>query len=87
MLFFLPLPPHFSFFLPSLGVFSLNFGVAQDRLDLADTAKHLAQRMSEPRELDFIPLRRAARYLVGKPKAALRFRRQKHVDKIKGLRG
>ena len=30
----------------------------------------------------FIPLKRAARYLVGRPKAALRFRRQKHVDKI-----
>ena len=27
-------------------------------------------------------MKRAARYLVGKPKAALRFRRQKHVDKI-----
>ena len=38
--------------------------------------------MSEPREFDFIPLKRAARYLVGKPKAALRCRRQKHVDKI-----
>ena len=56
--------------------------LAQDRLDLAETAKHLAQRMSEPRELDFVPLKRAARYLVGKPKAALRYRRQKHVDKI-----
>ena len=31
---------------------------------------------------DFIPLKRAARYLVGKPKAARRFRRHKHVDKI-----
>ena len=38
--------------------------------------------MSEPREFDIIPLKRAARHLVGKPKAALRFRRQKHVDKI-----
>ena len=38
--------------------------------------------MSEPREFDFVPSERAARYLVGKPKAALRFRRQKHVDKI-----
>ena len=56
--------------------------LAQDRLDLAETAKHFAQRMSEPREFDFIALKRAARYLVGKPKAALRFRRQKHVDKI-----
>ena len=56
--------------------------LAQDRLDLAETAKHLAQRMSEPREFDFVPLKRAARYLVGKPKAALRFRRKKHVHKI-----
>ena len=38
--------------------------------------------MSEPRKFDFITLKRAARYLVEKPKAALRFRRQKHVDKI-----
>ena len=56
--------------------------MAQDKLDHAETAKHLVQRMSEPREFDFIPSKRAARYLVGKPKAALRFRRQKHVDKI-----
>ena len=36
--------------------------LAQDRLDLAETAKHLAQRMSEPREFDFVParLKRAA---------------------------
>ena len=27
--------------------------LAQDRLDLAETTKHLAQRMSEPREFDF----------------------------------
>ena len=38
--------------------------------------------MSEPREFDFVPLKRAARHLVGKPKAALRYRRQKHFDKI-----
>ena len=56
--------------------------LAQDRLDLAETAKHLAQRMSVPREFDFVPLKRAARYLVGKTKAALRFRRQEHADKI-----
>ena len=43
--------------------------LVQDRLDLAETAKHLAQRMSEPREFDFVPLKRAARYLVGKPKS------------------
>ena len=60
--------------------------LAKDRLDLAETAKHLAQRMSEPREFDFVPLKREARYLVGKPKAALKYRRQKHLDKI-SLRG
>ena len=57
--------------------------LAQDRLDLAETAKHLAQRMSGTREFEFIPLKRAARYLLGKPKAsALGFRRLKHDDKI-----
>ena len=56
--------------------------LAQDRSDLAETAKHVAQRMSEPREFDFVPLKRAARYLVRKLKAALIYRRQKHVDKI-----
>ena len=35
--------------------------LAQDRSDLAETAKHLEQRMSETREFDFIPLKRAAR--------------------------
>ena len=61
--------------------------LAQDRLDLAGAAKHLAWRKREPRVFDFVPLKRAARYLVGEPKAALRFRRQKHVDKITVLRG
>ena len=55
---------------------------AQDRLDLTETATHVAQRMREPRKFDFIPLDRAARYLVGKPKAAIRIRRQKHVHTI-----
>ena len=61
--------------------------LAQDRLDLAETAKHVARRMREPREFDFFPLKRAARYLVGKPKAALRYPRQKHADKNHSLRG
>ena len=57
--------------------------LAQDRLDLCETAKHLGESMSEPREFDFVPLKRAARYQEGKPKAALRYRRQKHVDTIR----
>ena len=56
--------------------------LAQDRLDLAKIVKHLAQRMNEPREFDSIPRKRAARYLVGMPRAALRFQRQEHEDKI-----
>ena len=52
----------------------------------ATRQKHLAQRMGERRELYFIPLKRAARYLVRKHQAALRCRRQEHVDKI-SLRG
>ena len=43
------------------------------QIDLAETEKNLAQRMSEPRAFDFSPLKRVARYLVGKTKAALRF--------------
>ena len=56
--------------------------LAQDRVDLAEAPRHLAQKMSEPREFDFVPPKRAARRLVGKLKAAIRFRRQEHVDKI-----
>ena len=56
--------------------------LAQERLDLAERAKRLAQRMSEPRYFDFVPLKRAARYQVRKPQASLRIRRQKHVDQI-----
>ena len=34
--------------------------LAQDRLHLAETAKHLARIMSEPRDFDFATLKRAA---------------------------
>ena len=60
--------------------------MAQDRFDLAATPKHLAQRMSEPREFEFVPLKRAEEIFGGKAKAAL-FRRQKHVDKITAFVG
>ena len=56
--------------------------LAQDSLNIAETAKQLAQRISEPRKFDFVPWKCAARDLVGKPKAAMRYRRQKHVVKI-----
>ena len=38
--------------------------------------------MSEQRAFDLIQLKRAARFLVGTPKVAKRFRRQDHADKI-----
>ena len=44
------------------------------------TQRKLSQRLNEPREIDCVPLKRAARYLLGKPKASMRYRRQKHVD-------
>ena len=56
--------------------------LAHDKPHFAETAKHLAQRINESREFDFAPLKRAPRHLLGKPTAALRFRRQEHVDNI-----
>ena len=40
--------------------------LAKDRLDLAETAKHLAQRMSEPREFDFVPFETCSAMSGGK---------------------
>ena len=50
--------------------------LAQDRLDLDETAKHLAQRMSEPQLFDYQVETCSAVF------SGLRYRRQKHVDKI-----
>ena len=50
--------------------------------DFAESVKHMVQSMREPCESDTTPQKRAVGYLVGKPKAALRFRRHEHVDKI-----
>ena len=47
--------------------------LAQDRLDFAETAKQFPCKMSAPREFDSVPLKRAARYLVRKTKAAILF--------------
>ena len=56
--------------------------LAQDRLDLAETAKHLAQRMSEPREFDLIPLKRAARVSGWKAQSSAEISKTELVDKI-----
>ena len=45
--------------------------LAQDRLDLAETVKHLAQRMSEPREFDFIPLKTCGTVSGGKAQSCI----------------
>ena len=59
----------------------------KDRLDLPDTTKQSAQRMSEPRQCDVLPLKCAAKYLVGNPTAAIRFHGREHADQNHNLRG
>ncbi|CAK0815838.1 unnamed protein product, partial [Prorocentrum cordatum] len=56
--------------------------LAQDRLDLVESAKSAAQRMAGPTEFDWQPLKRVARYLAGRPRASIRYRMQAPVDKI-----
>ena len=56
--------------------------LSHDRGDLAELAKYLAQKMSSPTEYDFTVLKRAARYLLGRPKARLRYREQPFPDHI-----
>ena len=44
--------------------------------------------MSEPREFDFVPLKRAARYLVGQAQSgAAIYEDREHADKDHSLRG
>ena len=50
--------------------------MAQDRADVQETAKCLAQRMKDPNEIDMQELKRAARYLLKYPRAVLRFEEQ-----------
>ena len=56
--------------------------LVQDRPDLAETAKHLAQRTSEPRQFDFVPLIRCSAMSGGKARSGAEISRQKQVDKI-----
>ena len=56
--------------------------LAQDRADLGETAKCMAQRMKEPTVFDLQGVRRVARYLIGRPKARLRFREQRWPEEI-----
>ena len=55
--------------------------LAQDRGDLAEAAKYLAQRMKTPRLHDWEQVKRIARYVTTQPAARLRFRQQKWPGK------
>ena len=50
--------------------------VAQDRADIGDAVKTLAQGMATPTEANLADLKKLARYLVGKPYVALRYYQQ-----------
>ena len=47
--------------------------IAQDRPDLSETCRHLAQGMSDPKTGDLTNLKRLARYLIHKPRAVVKF--------------
>ena len=55
--------------------------LAQDRGDVAEAAKYLAQRMKEPRVHDWEQVKRIARYIKIMPVARLRFRQQRWPGK------
>ena len=57
--------------------------LAQDRLDLCESIKALAQRMQAPCTGDMVPLKRLARYLVGRPRARIRYRNQERPAKAR----
>ena len=48
----------------------------QDRIDIAETVKALAQAMANPREGHLTELKRLARYLKGQPRHVVRYGRQ-----------
>ena len=50
--------------------------LGQDRPDLQECSKYLAQKKKEPREFDLTELKRAVPYLRSRPRAVLRFERQ-----------
>ena len=51
-------------------------------MDFTEITKHFVQRMSSSCGFDFVPSKRATRYLGRKSKVTLRFRRQNYDDKI-----
>ena len=57
--------------------------LSQERSDLSETVKRLAQGMSKPRLAHWEMLKRMARYLVYKPDMAVVFHQQKMPDHIR----
>ena len=57
--------------------------LAQDRVDLAETAKSLARHMQAPNEASWQRLKRAGRYLIRHPNMVNVFVEQKMFDKIR----
>ena len=57
--------------------------LAQERCDLAETVKRLAQGMSRPRLAHWEMLKRMARYLVFRPNVALVYRQQRMPDHVR----
>lgn len=58
--------------------------LSQDRADVQEAAKCLAQRMKEPNEYDMQELRRAGRYLLKHPRAVLCFEEQDAPKELHG---
>ena len=56
--------------------------LAQDRIDVQFSGKELARAMSEPTAWDEGQLKRAVRYLIGKPRVAQQFRQQPRQSKL-----
>lgn len=56
--------------------------LGQDRPDIAETVKSLAQGMSKPNEENYADLKRLARYLASTPQAGWMFEEQKDLNKI-----
>eukprot|EP00973_Karenia_brevis_P016068 2195072-Karenia_brevis.AAC.1 len=56
--------------------------LAQDRADINEASKCLAQRMKAPNEWGLKEFKRAARYLKGNSRAALRYEEQYRPKKL-----